>query len=191
MTHLTIIKKNFYRVRYFQVGILNSFLILLGSFMYSGWLILSLPLNFIICFKFGWRSVVNSCVQIQKEIINKHKPDILIGSSFGGGIALQLIKRKIWNGPTILLAPAGGLMSRKLLQWDLQDIEPSILKDMLVVIVHGKNDDIVPIEDSYSLREKYNEIKIVEVEGDHRLHEYCRDCLCDLIRDMYKLNKRI
>jgi len=47
-----------------------------------------------------------ACVALQAETITKFRPDVLVGSSFGGAVAVALLQRGLWRGPTLLLAQA-------------------------------------------------------------------------------------
>merc|ERR1719174_3221453 len=47
----------------------------------------------------------NLSVQSHAAVVRSFKPDVVIGSSLGGTIVLQLLQDKKWNGPTVLLAP--------------------------------------------------------------------------------------
>jgi len=38
--------------------------------------------------------------------IKRHDPDVVVGSSWGGAVALACIQTGVWYGPTLLLAPA-------------------------------------------------------------------------------------
>ncbi|CAF4235488.1 unnamed protein product, partial [Adineta steineri] len=73
------------------------------------------------------------------KAIYTFKPDIIVGSSFGGFIAMLLLQARVWNGHTILLAPATGLLFKKRL-WLPIDHKKNI------VIVAGTNDTTVPLD---------------------------------------------
>ena len=49
---------------------------------------------------------LDSCTEIISQEVERYKPDLVIGSSWGGAVACQLIKKKIWGGPTLILCPA-------------------------------------------------------------------------------------
>ena len=53
------------------------------------------------------RSVAASYA-IAKYEVSRFKPDVVVGFSWGAALALNLIKDKDWDGPTVLLAPAYG-----------------------------------------------------------------------------------
>jgi alpha-beta hydrolase superfamily lysophospholipase len=40
------------------------------------------------------------------ERVRRFEPDVVVGSSFGGGVAVALLQREQWRGPTLLLAQA-------------------------------------------------------------------------------------
>jgi hypothetical protein len=52
------------------------------------------------------RKSLEACVELQREAIIREQPDIVVGSSWGGAVAVELMRAEIWRGPTILLAPA-------------------------------------------------------------------------------------
>jgi alpha/beta superfamily hydrolase len=93
--------------------------------------------------------------------VKAYKPDLLVGSSFGGGIAARLLKEGLYKGPAILLAPA----AKKLF-----GIESLGQND--VTIIHGARDDVVPLEDSYRLLTRSSapwRFGLIVVQDDHRL----------------------
>ena len=45
-------------------------------------------------------------VAVQSKAIQSFSPEVIVGSSWGGAVAVELIRRGIWRGPTLLLAPA-------------------------------------------------------------------------------------
>ena len=55
-----------------------------------------------------WRLAcsLRTCAQLQRRAIQRLKPDIVVGSSWGGAVALQCLHSGYWRGPTLLLAPA-------------------------------------------------------------------------------------
>lgn len=64
--------------------------------------------------------VVETCYEQQREALHAFRPDVVIGSSFGGAMAQLLLARGQWAGPTLLLAPAGQLVARWYsLAWEL------------------------------------------------------------------------
>jgi hypothetical protein len=47
-------------------------------------------------------------VTLQREAIAATRPDVVVGSSWGGAVACALLVEGGWSGPTVLLAPAMG-----------------------------------------------------------------------------------
>ena len=106
---------------------------------------------------------LEACVVIQRDAIATARPDLIVGSSFGGAVLELLLARGHWAGPSLLLCPALR-MARKRAgdgtgSWstiDVDDVEarigtlaPEVRAQMLVV--HGDEDTIVPLEDSREL----------------------------------------
>lgn len=100
-------------------------------------------------------------VATQAAALGAQRPDVLVGSSFGGAVALVLLQRGLWRGPTLLLAPAGGHFA----------LEPRLPDGVPVTIVHGTRDEICPIEWSRALGRSGSPglVELVEVDDEHRL----------------------
>jgi hypothetical protein len=93
------------------------------------------------------------------------KPDIIVGSSFGGFIAMVLLQNRVWNGSTVLLAPATGLLFKKRLWLPKGDGNN-------IVIVAGRNDTTVPLDGLAKLQQSsLDNIRFLVVEDDHRLNK--------------------
>lgn len=103
-----------------------------------------------------------SCVRVQAEKLARFRPDILVGSSFGGAVAVALLERGLWRGPTLLLAQAA-------LRYDPTARLP---EDVSVWIVHGLQDEIIDPADSRRLAATGSpeRVRLIEVEDDHSLH---------------------
>lgn len=101
------------------------------------------------------------CVrQIAREVAS-FRPDVLVGSSFGGAVAVALLQRGDWRGPTLLLAPAPAAFG----------VPPRLPDGATVWIVHGSRDEVVPIAGSLALAGSGSpeRVRLLEVRDDHRL----------------------
>lgn len=106
-------------------------------------------------------------VSLWKAIIAIYhfKPDVIVGSSFGGFIAMFLLQTQVWNGNTVLLAPATGLLFKKRLWLPKSDRKN-------IVIVAGRNDTTVPLHGLTKLQQSsLDNIQFLVVEDDHRLNK--------------------
>lgn len=94
-------------------------------------------------------------------------PDLVVGSSFGGAVAVRLLNEGAWTGPTVLIAPAAGKLGS----------DTTLPAGARVVILHGDADDVVPIEDSRALVAGAGPgVELVEIAGgDHRLNRVLDD----------------
>lgn len=102
-----------------------------------------------------------ACVTLQAKSLTSFRPDVLVGSSFGGAVAVALLQLGLWCGPTLLLAQAAlrfGLPAR-------------LPQDARVWLVHGQRDDVVDIEDSRALARTGTPglVRLIEVDDDHSL----------------------
>jgi pimeloyl-ACP methyl ester carboxylesterase len=110
--------------------------------------------------------IVEPIVDAARAALEDARADVVVGSSFGGAVAMELARRKLWRGPMVLLAPAG----TKLLGIDRLE-HPA-----RVAIVHGAQDDVVPSADSVTLAERSpGEVELTLVEDDHRLRKTVDD----------------
>jgi len=102
-----------------------------------------------------------ACVALQTETIACFRPDVLVGSSFGGAVAVALLQRGLWRGPTLLLAQAA-----------LRHGLPARLPDgVRVWIVHGLRDALIDPEESRVLARAGTPdlVRLIEVDDDHPL----------------------
>lgn len=106
------------------------------------------------------RRMFSRSVAVQLELLAKNQIDVVLGSSFGGAVALELLVRGAWKGPTVLLCPAHAKMAAR--AWRAT---PTLPADARVLVVHGRRDDTVPIAHSRSLAGD----ALIEVDDDHRL----------------------
>jgi dienelactone hydrolase len=109
------------------------------------------------------RAVVHDAVDAACAAVDAVAPDVVVGSSFGGGVAHLLWHEGHWRGPTVLLAPAGKkLFGLRTLSADGR-CGP-------VAILHGRSDDVVPVDDSVALaRDAGGDVTLQLVDDDHRL----------------------
>lgn len=100
-------------------------------------------------------------IRVQERAIRANPPDVLVGSSFGGAVAVALLQRGLWNGPTLLLAPAVKHFG----------LEPWLPENVRVLIVHGTRDAVVDIETSRVLEKSGTPgfVAMMELDDEHRL----------------------
>lgn len=104
-----------------------------------------------------------ACVEVQRRAIEAFHPDVLVGSSFGGAVAVDLLRAGHWSGPTLLLAQAAVHY----------DPDASLPEGVRVWIVHGLRDTLVDPEDSRKLARTGSPdlVRLIEVDDDHPLQE--------------------
>jgi hypothetical protein len=118
-----------------------------------------------------------ACVRLQADVVASFQPDVLVGSSFGGAVAVALLQRGLWRGPTLLLAQAALH----------QGLAAELPEGVLVWIVHGSRDDLVAPEESRTLAESGTRglVRLFEVEDDHPLSRTTASGdLVRLVRDL-------
>ncbi len=103
----------------------------------------------------------SGCVELQAKTLREFEPHVLVGSSFGGAVAVTLLRQAVWKGPTLLLAQAA-------LRYDQQARLP---EGVPVVLVHGTRDDVIDIADSRALARTGTPglVRLVEVDDAHDL----------------------
>lgn len=118
-----------------------------------------------------------ACVTLHAAATASFKPDVLVGSSFGGAVAVALLQRGIWRGPTLLLAQAAQHFS----------LAPRLPEGVHVWLVHGRHDDVVDIEESRALARSGTPdvVRLIEVDDDHSLHGMVESGqLADIVREL-------
>jgi len=110
------------------------------------------------------RRMFRRSVAVQRALLSANEVDVVAGSSFGGAVALELLRSGLWKGPTLLMCPAHRLVAGR--AWT--DV-PSLPADASrIVVVHGTKDETVPLHHSRELV-RGSAAKLLEVEDDHRL----------------------
>lgn len=101
------------------------------------------------------------CVRRQADAIRRFRPDVVVGSSFGGAVAVALLQRGLWRGPTLLLAQAAVE----------QGLRPELPTGARVWIVHGERDELVPPASSRRLARSGSPglVRLLAIDDDHRL----------------------
>ena len=109
-------------------------------------------------------------LNIQLQALATHKIDAIVGSSFGGAVAVELLLRGLWAGPTLLLCPGHELMAERMGYQPpfegLEGLPGDVTKRVLVV--HGRGDTVVPVGHSQNLVSG-SQATLVLVDDDHRL----------------------
>jgi pimeloyl-ACP methyl ester carboxylesterase len=122
-----------------------------------------------------------SCVDLHAGVLRSFRPDVLVGSSFGGAVVVDLLRRGLWSGPTLLLAQAA--LKR--------DPGARLPEGVPVWLVHGLRDEIVDPEDSRRLARSGSPelVRLLEVDDDHGLHGLVRSgALLECVRELAALH---
>jgi hypothetical protein len=95
-------------------------------------------------------------VRIAQEEFDKHQPDVVVGSSRGGAMAMSIESR---DTPLVLLCPA----------WKTHGTAKTVKKK--TAILHSRTDDVVPFADSEELVRNSDlpASALIKVGNDHRL----------------------
>lgn len=105
-----------------------------------------------------------SCVRVHQAELTDFPPDLLVGSSFGGAVAVALLARGLWRGPTLLLAQA----ARHYL------FDARLPEGVLVTLVHAPGDEVVDVAGSRELARSGTPglVQLIEVDDDHALTRF-------------------
>lgn len=117
------------------------------------------------------------CIVLQAREIRSFEPDVVVGSSFGGAVALALLQRGLWCGPTLLLAQAGQRLG----------LAAELPVAVRIWIVHGSRDDVIDPADSRALAGAGSGelVRLIEVDDDHPLRaSVARGDLVRWVRDI-------
>ncbi len=133
-----------------------------------------------------------ACVQIQIEAVQQAQPDVVVGSSWGGAVAAELLIRGAWKGPTILLAPALEKVCTMTERRELSLKQEQLRKcasDSPILIFHDPSDEVIPHAHSLRLAEGSDiELRLVEAGGHRLLDLLERGELSQAIQHLYKVS---
>ena len=116
------------------------------------------------------QEVFDECYDIAKKELVQMNPDLVIGSSFGGGILLKLVTEKLWEGPCIFLAQAG-------VHYKISEALP---KDLPCILIHGAKDTIIDLRDSEKLARSSDGARMIVLPNDSHGLESLLGGLLDL-----------
>jgi alpha/beta superfamily hydrolase len=104
----------------------------------------------------------DACVVLQADALRDFAPDVLVGSSFGGAVAVELLRSGAWRGPTLLLAQAAVK----------RDPTACLPAGVPIWLVHGRDDALIDVADSRALLATGDPkwVRLFEVDDDHGLH---------------------
>ena len=105
------------------------------------------------------------CVSLAKSWLANNEPDLIIGSSFGGGVLLQLVTDGVWNKPALFLAQAGVMYG----------VSTSLPAKLPAILIHGKQDEVVSFQDSVALANRSNNAELWLINDNHRLKSILTD----------------
>lgn len=119
-------------------------------------------------------------VKIAQDIIDVEAPDVVVGSSRGGAVAMSV---NTCGAPVVLIAPAWKrfLSEQQMQTWDIR-CEPQ-----RTIVLHSRNDNIVLPEDSDYLHEQWG-VKVMDVGENHRMSD--DDALAALLDVVQWLGKK-
>jgi len=119
-----------------------------------------------------------ACLRVQREAIASFRPDLLVGSSFGAALAVALLARGDFRGPTLLLAQAALRL----------DPAARLPEGVRVWLVHGLRDELIDPEESRRLAATGTPglVRLLEVDDDHPLRELVASGrLAELVRALW------
>ena len=101
-----------------------------------------------------------SCVEIAQAYLDKTIASVLIGSSFGGAVTVELLQRGVWRGPVVLLAPAAHFYGLNL----------KLPEGCHAIIIHDPQDELIPYAGSEEMaRLNPNAVELWPSDGGHAL----------------------
>jgi alpha/beta superfamily hydrolase len=105
---------------------------------------------------------VGGALPTARAAIEAHRPRVVVASSFGGAVAVTLLREGVIRVPVVLIAPAAHKLG----------VENALPPGARAVILHGDRDDVVPLADSVALAATGGPgVRLHVVEGgDHRLN---------------------
>lgn len=114
--------------------------------------------------------------------VREARPAVVVGSSFGAAVLLRLLHESGYSGFTAVLLAGAGL---KLTGYS------TLPSGVRAIVVHGRSDEVIPIEHSRALAASSRNATLVEVHDDHRLAATTQSgMLAELVRMALRLTPR-
>ena len=97
-----------------------------------------------------------AAVQAAQAEYDQHEPDVIVGSSRGGSVAMNIESK---DTPLVLLCPA----------WKKYGVAKTVKPN--TTILHSRQDDVVPFENTEELisNSSLPSSSLIEIGNDHRL----------------------
>lgn len=118
-----------------------------------------------------------ACVGVHAAALRSFRPDLLVGSSFGAAVGVELLRRALWRGPTLLLAQAALRLHP----------DARLPERVPVWLVHGRRDELVDPDESRRLAGTGSRgyVRLLLVDDDHRLaRSVATGRLVEWVRDL-------
>jgi dienelactone hydrolase len=109
---------------------------------------------------------LDASFDIARRAVLEQRPDVVVGFSWGGALALRLVEERVYAGPLVLLGSAHVLLSRAAGRkpFDLSTPLPKA-----IAVIHGAADTLVPVADSLAIADAAGvEVDIIQGEP-HKL----------------------
>jgi predicted alpha/beta hydrolase family esterase len=120
---------------------------------------------------------LRSAVRAARAACDEFGPDVIVGSSRGGAVALAMARPDV---PVVLLAPA----------WRFCGVPPRVSAPQAVVI-HSPSDRWVRFDDSRELRRRNPHVRLIAAGDGHRLNDpAARAALADVLNDLFPTEEK-
>jgi predicted esterase len=106
-----------------------------------------------------------ACVAVHARALTAFRPHVLVGSSFGGAVVVELLTRGLFRGPTLLLAQAAAHYRA----------DARLPEGVRVTLVHAPLDAVVPYSGSEQLARTGTPelVELIACDDDHALTRFC------------------
>lgn len=95
--------------------------------------------------RWAMASSLARCVAVQRAALLAHTPDVVVGSSWGGAVVVQLLLEGSWQGPTVLLAPAHHKIQEAIDPAGVASLSGAIgALRVPMIVLHDPDDEVVP-----------------------------------------------
>lgn len=124
------------------------------------------------------------CLKVQREAIQRFKPDVVVGTSLGGAVAVELAREGAWSGPLVLMCPAYHLVHHHMSKRSTKHKRVTAKKHTApCLVVHGDADTVVPVQHSRWLAEELNAGLTILKDVDHRFSSVPNSQICSFVQD--------
>jgi hypothetical protein len=135
---------------------------------------------------------VNTTYGIAKNAVARHKPDVVVGYDWGAGLAFNLLREGVWDGPTILVSPTHDVLWHKQSKANPTMWHLELKRPKQILVVHATDDPISDFKEAKVTYEANNFTLEAITWPKHNLQILAKDGrLANMVRAVHQIAENL